>query len=429
MASRQPVSAPPSESSIQVVEESAERLVVLIPPGGKQSRFIGCFAMFWLLVTAIVSGVFCFAMVGDGMQWKGGKAPPVWFLPLFLSAFWAVGIGMTIAWVRLRFTRLLLVLEPSRLAIKRELFNSTKVAVLELEESSQAVLESAYEENDRPVYRVCVTGVGREEKFGTGLAQPEKEWLVRTINGFLKSDAAADESPAIDSAADAPQPASSFGETTYRVSSRPPELAPADLPSDSPLSVDDSDPDRLKVSFVAVSSPVVKLGVGAFCGVFSLMWFGGLGAAAWGSLTKLQAGELQGMGLLFVIVPLVMCFLGLGPLLICLAVWKGRVTISIDRDQFVPRLHVGPIGKSFPIATDSILDVGIGTGQKSPTDVPIRGRRMGTIGGGAACVVLSTERSMPVSFSSEAQFNEQLAGLIRYQLRQVGHELRLDERG
>ena len=163
----------------------------------------------------------------------------------------------------------------------------------------------------------------------------------------------------------------------------------------------------------------MKVGVLGFCGVFCLMWFGGLGAALWSGVTKLQAGELQGLGLMVVIVPLVMCFFGLFPLLLCLAVWKGRLMISIDRDQFAPRLHLGPFGKTFAIRTASILDVGIGLGQRSPNDVHVRGQRPSQ----PACVVLSTERSMPVSYASEPEFNQQLAGLIRYQLRRLGRNL------
>lgn len=452
MTIRPQLAPPPSPSNLQVLEESGERLVIVIPAGGTQSRSIGCFALIWLIATAAFSALYASS---DDKNWKP-EPPPVWGMVLFLSLFWAVGIGMTVAWVRMRFTRLLLALEPSRLAIQREFLSKKNVSVLELDETSQAALESAYEENDRPVYRVCVTGVGREEKFGTGLSQPEKEWLVRTINGFLHRVAEAAAPRAIDeptecpncgaelhaearqlvcaacgltlarefdSPADAPQPAFSFGAMSYRLSSRPPELAPADLPSDSNLSVDDSDPDCLKVSFVFVTNRFVKFGVSAFLGVFSLIWFGGLGTVVWDHIAKFQAGELQGLGLLFLIVPLAMCFSGLVPLLMCLAIWKGRVTISIDRDRFDPRLHVGPFGKSFGIATASILDVGIGTGERTAVDVPVRGQRKRSLSEWPVCVVLSTERSMPVGYSSDAELNEQLAGLIRYQLRQVGHEL------
>ncbi len=190
MASRPQVVPLPSDSSIQVVEDSAERLVIVIPRGGKHAGSMGRFAWFWLTVMTICSVCASFGMVVDPARWEREKQPD-WATLAAFSVFWAVGIGLSIAWVQMRFTRVTLVLEPGRLMLQRDLFSNTKVSTLELDKTSHAHSKLAYAENTRRIFRVCVTGIGRQEKFGAALSRSEQAWLTSTINDRLKTTAVA----------------------------------------------------------------------------------------------------------------------------------------------------------------------------------------------------------------------------------------------
>lgn len=49
--------------------------------------------------------------------------------------------------------------------------------------------ELAYEENDRPVYKIVVSTTGRDAAFATFLSPEEKDWIVARINQHLQSPA------------------------------------------------------------------------------------------------------------------------------------------------------------------------------------------------------------------------------------------------
>jgi hypothetical protein len=74
------------------------------------------------------------------------------------------------------------------------------------------------------------------------------------------------------------------------------------------------------------------------------------------------------------------------------------------------------------IATGSISDVGIASAN-------VRHRRngqmrtSGAFSGQKGCMIKSSEFNMPLTMSSDAQFNEQVAGLARFQLRRLGVDL------
>jgi hypothetical protein len=77
----QAFSIPPPGVGIKLVKSSAVQLVMAVPPGGKRARSIGCFGVFWLGITAAVSGGFLFA---DDAPKNGGNGPPLLVLiPFF----------------------------------------------------------------------------------------------------------------------------------------------------------------------------------------------------------------------------------------------------------------------------------------------------------------------------------------------------------
>ncbi|MFO1006701.1 MAG: hypothetical protein U0929_12145 [Planctomycetaceae bacterium] len=164
------------ESQIEIIERSADRLVVHLPPTTAGSGGIGCFTLMWNGFMAVFTTIMVSAL------WNARRIEM--FLILFLSVFWLVGIILFVAWLRMRFTRHYLLLEKDRLVIQRK-FLGTSNRELALTSASKATLEESYAVNDVPVYAVAVHGEGRKESFGTGLPPTDKEFLAKEINSFL----------------------------------------------------------------------------------------------------------------------------------------------------------------------------------------------------------------------------------------------------
>ena len=175
--------SPPGGVGIQLVDDDGSRVVMVIPPGGSKGKGLGFIALIWNGLT-IPMGLFMIFFAED-VNWDGGAPPPLWGLVLFFSVFWAAGLGMFYGWLRMRFTRVLLSVESERLSIQRSLFGRKQLTVAELSQESYAELVTSYEQNDVPVYCVCIHTAEGNEKFGTALSRPEKEWIVETINRAL----------------------------------------------------------------------------------------------------------------------------------------------------------------------------------------------------------------------------------------------------
>lgn len=102
--------SPPAGSRIEVHEASDERLVVFVPPGGKAARGLGRCATMWNL----------FMVVFTTMWFSAG---PLDFGSLaFIALFWLIGIGLLIGWLKLKYERTLLLVEPSRVVVQHILF-------------------------------------------------------------------------------------------------------------------------------------------------------------------------------------------------------------------------------------------------------------------------------------------------------------------
>ena len=166
----------PSDRQVEIIERSADRLVVHLPPTTAGSGGIGCFALIWNGFMTVFTTIVIIAL-RDARRFE-------MFVLLFLSAFWLVGILLLVVWVRMRFTRYYLLLEKDRLVIQRKLIGTSNLE-LTLNTASKATLEESYAVNDVPVYAVTVHGAGRKESFGTGLPPTDKEFLAQEINSFL----------------------------------------------------------------------------------------------------------------------------------------------------------------------------------------------------------------------------------------------------
>jgi hypothetical protein len=172
-----PIKAPPQGSRIEIIEADNQRLMISIPPGGRRSRSLGCFAVVWNLISVTVFTVFLFAGLNQP------DFPPV--VVLIPGFFLLIGAVMVMFWIRMRFQRGYLYLEPTRAVMQTILFNRKKNREVTLDEASQAELVVSYTENESPVHRVDLKGVGGTLGFGTSLERNAKDWYVATLNTFL----------------------------------------------------------------------------------------------------------------------------------------------------------------------------------------------------------------------------------------------------
>lgn len=459
----QQYSSPPAGVGIQVVESSEKRLVIAIPPGGKRARGIGCFAFAWLAITLPVSSVF---LLVDDANWDGGEAPPLYVMIPFFGIFWAVGIGMLIAWVRMRFTQIYLAVEPDQFAIQKMLFGRKKLLKIPLDNQSRAELVESYRENDRPVYAIQMEGIGKTEKFGTGLSYEEKSWLMTTINRYLgvdsrrsahdsdgdslpdfcgdcgselmigeekrvcpdcgrvyDNDGSAGDSESVDDGL----VSVTDGLPGHRVKilERPPALEPYELPADSKIRIDVDDGETLAFSYGIPMPLIIKVVGGGFLSIFCLTWYGFMA----NFIVMALAGD-EPIGLKLGILAFCSLFLlaGLMPLGMLLTLFFGRARIRMSREKVNGSIGFWLLRKKKSVSTASISDVGLASAMMSSHRMRASRhqhspRTTSIMAGQRGCVIVSSEFNMPLTMSSDMKFNQQVAGLARFQLERLGVQL------
>ena len=339
-----------STRQVEIIERTAARLVVHIPPSVSGSGGLGFFALLWNGFMALFSTILFF-----GMRKEQGRIEivPV----LFVSLFWLIGIGLVIGWVRMRFMRLYLLLEKDRLVTQRRLFRTTNRELL-LSPASKATLEESYSVNDVPVHAVTVHGAGRKESFGTGLTPADKEFLARTINDFLgvKTESllplgsdtvcagcGVSISASTERTTDARELCEACRNQIEHSGSRslwPPLRAGGseDLPEG--LVVDESDPARVRIRY-PLFPPSRFLGIVRTLGlIFLTVWSGGVLFFLAESLRKgaIGFGMIQAIFVAFLFL-LPVLFIGS----FVMAFAKGTISISLTKDLVTMRWGWGPV--------------------------------------------------------------------------------------
>lgn len=453
----QKFSTPPPGVGIQVVKSMDSQVVISVPPGGKKARSLGCFGFVWLAITAGVTGGFLFA---ENVEVKGDP-PPLIFLILFFGLFWAVGLGMVFIWARMRFTQLLVSVQPDQFAIQKTLFGRKKISKFKLDEDSSAELAESYRENEQPVYTVKMQGVDGSEKFATGLSYEEKRWLTRTINQFLGVDR---RSTSSDSSGSLPnycgdcgtelmlgdgkricpdcdrvylegsgdEQESSFDDDmtdpmggSTKIIERPAALDPYELPPDSKIRIDLDDGATLAFSYRIDVPRVAKVIGGVFLTFFCTIWYGVVGTAF---VAFIGGDEPIGMKLGLTAFLSLFVLAGLMPLGALLSLFFGRASIRMTSEKVTGAIGVLFLKKKKSISTESISDVGLAktmviSRNSRRGDVRHSTRTPGPFSSQKGAMIESSKFNMPLSMSSDAQFNEQIAGLVRFQLERSGVRL------
>lgn len=438
------IPSPPGGTGIRVVESSDDLLVIAIPPGGRGARGIGIFALAWNTIVIPLSVVML--LVPDE-GWDNGPPPP-FVLPLFFGVFWAVGFGFAFAWLKMRFTTTLLAVKPDELTVQRTFPGSRKLKQTQLDESSSARLDVAYQSNDSNVYRVCIAGTDREEAFGTRLSKPEKDWLVNAVNRFLGQG---DSVPASRNAA-FPDYCTDCGtellsgqdkrvcadcgrvyyaddgsETSREVNARPAArtgvtesviaISPHELSPGSAVVVEIDELDRLQFWY-PFEQKLLRI-FGFFFGLFSLVWFAGVIGVLVVTIVNVMNGQLvAGQAVLFIGGCILFGGIGLIPFSVARGAFRPRIVLDLNQSRLEGKVRAGMFRFGRSISTASIRDVGLGPAQwsqlsQSRTGLSQSGQLIG--------MVYSSEFDMPVSIGNDRQLDQDVTGLILYQLERMGH--------
>ncbi|MCA9053140.1 MAG: hypothetical protein KDA75_04850, partial [Planctomycetaceae bacterium] len=357
----------PDDSRIEIIEQTPERLVVHLPPGGSSTAGIGCFALFWNGFMCVFTPPWFFAMAhGDG--------PPLFFIVPFLVIFWGVGLGMAYAWFRMKYTRTYLLLEPERFAVQTQRLKRKSMEAAPLISDSRARLVESYKMNEVPVHRIDLPAEGRVFRFGTHLSEPEKQWLAGQINEFLGHNSAdgLGELPSfcwscgaslenvdfdrIDAeSVECPQ----CGETSERLPAREPTVerdieipkVPASgPPPESAVRIVTDRPDELIFELPLLPDGKVRRWIARTAITIGAVWCGIAGTVLAREFFPAQGG----IRWLEVVLRLIPFLPGLAVLLAGLLLRRARITVRVTREWLNVRYHLGPFGKGGTIPIEGI---------------------------------------------------------------------------
>lgn len=400
----------PADSVIEIVESTRDRLVIHIPPGGKKARSIGCFALVWNGFMAVFTSIWMFAGVQNNAD------APLYFIIPFLGLFWLVGLGMAYWWVRMRFMRLYLLIDPSRVAIQRTLFGRKSLKETHLGPSPFAALVESYQQNDVPVYAVAIEGTDRTAKFGTALSREEKDWLVTTINTFFghgTGDSGSSDEDDEGHGSNATAVSDSTGEAIEPIS-------PDRITSTADIKILDADASRLRFQLVPFPKHPIRYAIAGFCLIFGIAWLTGMSVMLFAALGNGQ----EDIDIFLVLISVFFLIAGTVPLFIAFVVLHGGVvTVDLTQDQLHARWHLGPIGIGKKVATGSITSITLRKAMKFE-ETDSRGRRRSVLsGGGKVCMVQAAGNEIPLTSFHNITIAREVGGIILYQLDRMGVRL------
>ena len=183
----QPILAPPAGSQI-AVDRFEGGLTVTVPPAGlwKGSSGLFFFAILWNGAIGIFTTIAVLAIVqGDGGDFDGTP----WMLPLILSPFWLVGIGLLLGAINMGRRRAVIALAAGKLLVMQTGIFGVRQHEWSVEEIATICAgPSGMKVNDRPVLELQIHSE-EEDKFGllAGRSDLELEWLARELHIALRA--------------------------------------------------------------------------------------------------------------------------------------------------------------------------------------------------------------------------------------------------
>ncbi len=164
--------------------DSSGAVVFYVPASGRFGFFL-LFSVFWLAITAIVSGGFLLAFL-SGTEIEGDM--PEWVMIPFFGLFWAIGLGMLYAAFREKYMKHRLTIAPDTVTLRKELFGRVREKSLRKDDIDAVARKEFYQKNYVPVYGIEIKGREGKLRFGSVLTDDEKSWLVAEIRGAVFDD-------------------------------------------------------------------------------------------------------------------------------------------------------------------------------------------------------------------------------------------------
>ncbi|HSG72216.1 MAG TPA: hypothetical protein VLA12_17500 [Planctomycetaceae bacterium] len=449
-----PLTHPPLGSRIEIIEADDNRLMLSLPPGGRRSSSLGCFALVWTSFSSAIAVAMVAGVIAEDEFPVAALAIP--------GLFVLIGIVMTVIWIRMKYTRGYLFLEPHRAVMQTILFNRKKNIEIELDESSFAQLVISYKENDVPVYRVELQGVGKSLSFGTAWERDAKDWYVDTLNSFLawhydRSSSTAYENSGderLGAAARIPKGSGLCPACVHRT-----KLATADGMS---LSTGDCRCEKCGTRLIVDAGQITeafpqqqispdslietdlieleKTGLGEWLMTIQVNKSKGSSIAGgclllfgiiWeGFIIFWTVGATQAPGL-FKIVAL--CFslpfhaIGIGLLSLGLYGFFGRFRLFLGRDESWGRWSLGPLRYTRRFRAEAVTEIKLVRGAllnsgKNRT----RKDRDSSQSEEFSCILIAAGKTIPVTHGNSSEESRLAAGLVRYCLNDLGIRLQDD---
>jgi hypothetical protein len=336
----------------------------------------------------------------------------VWVAFAFISLF--VLVGLFLGWMALRmsFIRTFVLLEPGRLAVQTSIFGRKKIRQYAIDDSCEARLVVAYEQNEEPVYRVDIETPDGTAKLATALSLSEKQWLARGINQFITGETVADQ--------ELPTELQNPLDITGALSGSTAEsIETSEIATDSALRIDCDDGEVLRFSWPVFppgpARTVVTLILGAFGAFFALLG-GTAGISA--LVDAIQKGDL-----LQTLVALPFLAIGLFPLFILGVIRRGRTAVRMDRQRI--KLSIGwwlvQFSRSFLL--ENVQDVIIADPKSTGSVATGTGRSRRQVALGCVLKVTGAKSPIPLTVGQDLATAKQIGGLIHSHILKLGYRL------
>ncbi len=189
LADDQPAKAGLPTGSNIGCESFPDGVTIQIPPAGvwKGSKGLFVFGILWLAIVGPISLCMLGGLLGANVgQVKKADANAVWILPLVMSLFWAVGIGMLLAAINMgRRKAALAVTAGSLLVIQTGLFGTKRRQWEPGEVEAVCTGPSGLEVNGEPVMELHIHDGGGKFRLLCGRSDAELEFVARTLRQAL----------------------------------------------------------------------------------------------------------------------------------------------------------------------------------------------------------------------------------------------------
>lgn len=172
---------PPANTKIRRETVGQDQVIWHIPATGKFG-FLLFFALFWLFITAMVSGGFLIAFFTGG-EIEGDM--PGWLMIPFFGIFWAVGLGVLYAAFRQKFLNQSITFDRNQITLQKKMFSKTSEKSLAISSIGSIAQKEFYQQNYKPVFGIEIRGKDGKLRFGSDLTAEEKSWLVADFNQVL----------------------------------------------------------------------------------------------------------------------------------------------------------------------------------------------------------------------------------------------------